>query len=160
MLSPYRTLPPDRRLALVTHDITSSPEAREAFIIRLVSKGGGFRRETLRKWPPTQLAREIVRGNLEMPHDEVRLLQALYVELDPAIQITFLDATGVRHERGSIPDDLPPPFADAETVRKAARAVAEAHGEDGRRYLTTIALYNGAAWPGISEAIGDLGARP
>ncbi|MFN0181650.1 MAG: hypothetical protein ACKVZ0_22810 [Gemmatimonadales bacterium] len=157
MLSPYRTLPLDRRLALVTHDITSSPEAREAFIIRLLSKGGGFRRETLRKWPPTQLAREIVRANLEMPHDEVRLLQALYVELEPAIQITFLDATGVRHQGGSIPDDLPPPFADADAVSRAARIVADTHGADGRRYLATIALYNGDAWPGIEEAIGALG---
>jgi hypothetical protein len=156
MLSPYRSLSPARRLALVTHDITTSPDAREAFIIRLLSKGGGFRRDTLRKWPSTQLAREIVRGNLEMPHDEVRLLQALYVELEPAIQITFLDATGVPHERGSIPDDLPPPFADADTVKKAARVVADAHGVEGRRYLTTIALYNGDAWPGIHDAIGAL----
>ncbi len=154
-VSPYRSLPVDRRLALVTHDVGANRQSREGYIQRIVSRGGGFRRETLRKWTPAQLAREVVRGNLETPQDELGLLQTLYVELEPAIQIAFLEATGVAHEGASIPDDLKPPFADPATVRTAALALLQAHGDDARRYLETIALYNGEAWPGIGTVLEE-----
>ncbi len=156
-LSPYRSLPADRRLALVTHDIAAHRQSREGYIQRIVSRGGGFRRETLRKWTPAQLAREIVRANLETPQDELGLLQTLYVELEPAIQVAFLEAANVAHDGASIPDDLKPPYTDAATVKSAAEALVNAHGDDGRRYLHTIALYNGDAWPGISDVLADLG---
>ncbi len=155
-VSPYRSLPADRKLALVTHDVTANRQSRDGYIQRIVARGGGFRRETLRKWTPAQLAREVVRANLETPHDELGLLQTLYVELEPAIQIAFLEATGVAHQGANIPDDLKPPFADAATVRKAALALVEAHGDDARRYLMTIARYNGEAWPGIGAVLADL----
>ncbi len=155
-VSPYRSLPVDRRLALVTHDIAAHRQSREGYIQRIVSRGGGFRRETLRKWTPGQLAREIVRANLETPQDELGLLQTLYVELEPAIQIAFLDATSVAHDGASIPDDLKPPYTDAVTVKSAAQSLVQAHGDDGRRYLQTIALYNGEAWPGIAAVLADL----
>lgn len=156
-VSPYRSLPADRRLALVTHDVTANRQSREGYIQRIVARGGGFRRETLRKWTPGQLAREIVRANLETPSDELGLLQTLYVELEPAIQIAFLEATGVAHDGASIPDDLKPPFADAATVRRAATALVETYGDDARRYLLTIALYNGEAWPGIGDLLAEWG---
>ena len=155
-VSPYRSLPADRRLVLVTHDLTANRQSRDGYIQRIVARGGGFRRETIRKWTPAQLAREIVRANLETPHDELGLLQTLYVELEPAIQIAFLEATGVAHQGASIPDDLKPPFADPATVRKAALALVENHGDDARRYLMTIALYNGEAWPGIDAVLAEL----
>lgn len=155
-LSPYRSLPPDRRVALVTHQIGNQREARDAYIQRILSRGGGFRRDTLRKWPPGQLAREIVRAGLETPHDELGLLLTLYVELEPAIQIAFLDATGVPHDGANIPEDLPLPYTDADTVRKAATALVAAHGDDARRYLVTIATYNGEAWPGLDQVLTEL----
>ena len=155
-VSPYRSLPADRRLALVTHDVTANRQSREGYIQRIVARGGGFRRETLRKWPPGQLAREVVRANLETPQDELGLLQTLYVELEPAIQIAFLEATGVAHDGARIPDDLKPPFADAATVRTSAVALVTRHGDDARRYLETIALYNGDAWPGIRDVLREL----
>lgn len=155
-LTPYRTLPVDRRLSLVAHVLTVSRESKDAYIQRLVARGGGFRRETLRKWPVAQLAREIVRTNLETPHDELGMLQALYVELEPAIQIAFLDLTGVRRDGAAIPDDVTPPFADAATVRTAAAELVKLHGDGARHYLTTIALYNGDAWPGIGEVVAEL----
>lgn len=155
-VSPYRSLPADRRLALVTHDVTANRQSREGYIQRIVSRGGGFRRETLRKWTPAQLAREVVRASLETPHDELGLLQTLYVELEPAIQIAFLEAAGVAHQGASIPEDLKPPYADAATVRRAATALVETHGDEGRRYLLTIALYNSEAWPGIRDLVAEL----
>lgn len=115
-VSPYRSLPADRKLALVTHDVTANRQSRDGYIQRIVARGGGFRRETLRKWTPAQLAPEVVRANLETPHDELGLLQTLYLELEPAIQIAFLEATGVAHQGANIPDHLnhplptPPPF--------------------------------------------------
>ena len=157
--SPYRTLSADRRLVLVTHDITANPQSKEGYIQRIVSRGGGFRKETIRKWTAGQLAREVVRANLETPQNELGMLQALYVELEPAIQIAFLEATGVRHDGASIPEDLPPPFADQATVKQAARALVNAHGDEGRRYLATIALYNREAWPGITEVVTELGSN-
>jgi hypothetical protein len=147
--SPYRTLPADRRLALVTHEISHSREARDRYIGSIVARGGGFRPEKLRKWPPEQLAREVVRHNLETPQDELSLMVALYVELEPAIQIAFFDAAGVAHVNGSMPEDIEPPFAAEEKVRAAAEQVIEQFGDDGRRYLRTIALYNGPGWPGL-----------
>ena len=150
-VTPYRTLPVATRLALVTHEVSRNREARDGYISRIVNRGGGFRPEKLRKWPPDQLAREIVRHNLETPQDELSLLVALYVDVEPAIQIAFLDLAGVRREGASIPEDLAPPFADAGTIRAAAKTLTEQFGDDARRYLRTIALYNGEAWPGLSE---------
>jgi len=153
--SPYRTLPTDRRIALVTHDIANNRDSRDGYVARIVARGGGFRPDKLRKWPPGQLAREVVRHNLETPHDELGLMIALYVELEPAIQIAFLDAAGVAHDKGSIAPELAPPFADAGAVSAAARGLVEQFGDDARRYLRTIALYNADGWPGLGEFISD-----
>ena len=153
--SPYRTLPVEKRTALVMNDLRTSKDARDNYIMRLVSKGGGFRPETVRKWKIEQLAAEIVRRKLETLQDEVGMLQTLYVELEPSIQSDFLDAAGVRHDNGQIPEDLTVPFADESAVRRAALLLREKHGEDGERYLRTIALYNGEAWPGLAEMVAS-----
>jgi hypothetical protein len=151
--TPYRTLPAAQRLTLVAHDITANRDARDTYIRAIVARGGGFRPEKLRKWPGDQLAREVVRHNLETPHDELRLMIILYVELEPALQIEFLDATGVPHEGASIPDNAEPPFAEASRIRSSAERLIEKHGDDARRYLRTIAIYNSEAWPGLLEFI-------
>jgi hypothetical protein len=154
--SPYRTLPTPQRLTLVAHEIANNRESRDGYIRSIVSRGGGFRPEKLRKWPPDQLAREIVRHNLETPQDELSLMVALYVELEPAIQVAFLDLAGVAHDGASIPEDLTPPFADATTVRSAAETLLQQHGDDARRYLRTIAMYNGDAWPGLADMVAEM----
>jgi hypothetical protein len=154
--SPYRSLPSTRRVALVTQALTASREARAVYIQRLVARGGGFRAVTLQGWPPDRLAKEIVRMKAETAQDELDLLQLLYVDLEPAIQITFLDAAGVRHEQGRIPDELEPPYADEAAVRRAAAAVREQHGDDGMRYLRTLVRYSGDAWPGIAAVVEEL----
>ena len=153
--SPYRSLPAARRVALVTHALKSSREARELYVQRLVSRGGGFRAVTLRAWQPDRLAGEVVRLRAETPQDEFDLLHLLYVELDPSIQTTFLEAAGVRHESGKLPDDLEPPYCDAAAVTKGAAAVRAKHGEDGERYLRTLARYNREGWPGIEGLVGE-----
>ena len=150
--SPYRSLPADRRVALVTHAIRASREVRAHYVQRLAERPGGFRAVTLKTWPVDRLAREVVRVNAESAHDELELLQLLYVELEPAIQITFLDAAGVRHEGGSIDETLEPPYADPVAVHRAATLVRERHGADGVRYLRTLARYNFAAWPEVEAA--------
>lgn len=155
--SPYRALPAARRVALVTHAMTASRDTRAVYIQRLVARGGGFRAATLKTWPVDRLAREIVRMNAETASDEVDLLQLLYVDLEPAIQSTFLDAAGVAHEGGKIADEAEPPYADAAAVRRGAAAVRERHGDDGAHYLRTIARYNRGAWPGIDDVIAELG---
>lgn len=151
--SPYRTLPVEQRLALVTRDIASNADSRNGYIARVVARGGGFRPSKLRQWPPEQLAREVVRHSLETPHDELGLMILLYVELEPAIQIAFLDAVGVAHDGGSMPSDLQPPFADAAAIACAAEKMVAQFGGDARRYLRTIALYNGDGWPGLGEIV-------
>jgi len=123
------------------------------YVQRLVAKGGGFRAVTLQGWPPEKLAQTVVRMNAESAPDELDLLPLLSVELEPALQITFLDAAGVRHEKGTIPEELEPPYADAEGVRKGVAAVRAAHGETGEPYLRTLARYFREGWPGIDEAL-------
>ena len=151
----YLSLPAERRVALVTHLLTASREGRALMIQRLVARGGGFRAVALNQWPVDRLAKEIVRMNAQTAQDELDLLQLLYVDLEPAIQITFLDAAGVRHENGRIPEELEVPYADADAVRRAAAAVREKHGDDGERYLRTLARYNREGWPGIEELVTE-----
>lgn len=154
--SPYRALSVERRITLVTHAMHSSREGRDLYIQRLVARGGGFRAATLKTWPVDRLAREIVRMKAESTNDELDLLQLLYVDLDPSIQITFLDAAGVQHAGGKIPESLDPPYADAESVQRAAAAVQRRHGADGVLYLRTIARYSFAGWPGIESVVADI----
>jgi phage tail protein X len=155
-LSPYRSLPAERRVSLLLHALTISREARTLYTQRLISRGGGFRAVTLNSWPAEKLAREIVRMKAEQPQDELDLLHLLYVELEPAIQSTFLDAAGVANEKGVMPEELQPPFADEAAVRRAAATVTEQHGADGARYLHTLARYSAAGWPGIVDLAGKL----
>jgi hypothetical protein len=138
------------------HAITTSREARALYTQRLISRGGGFRAVTLNSWPADKLAREIVRMKAEQPQDELDLLHLLYVQLEPMIQIDFLDAAGVAHEKGVMPDDLQPPFADEAAVRLAAAKVLEQHGADGARYLHTLARYSATGWPGIDAVVEKI----
>ena len=154
--TPYRSLPAARRVELVTHMLTASREGRAMFIQRLVARGGGFRAVTLNQWPVDRLAKEIVRMNAQNAQDELDLLQLLYVDLEPGIQITFLDAAGVPHENGRIGESLDVPYADADGVRRGAAAVREKHGADGEHYLRTIARYSREAWPGIEDVVGEV----
>lgn len=153
--SPYRSLPAETRLRLVTHEITSDRTARQLYMQAVLEKGGGFRPATLKKWPPAQLAREVVRRNLESFGDELRLLQLLYVELEPGLQVAFLDACGVKHTDGSIDDELDGALADEATVRGAAERLVAERGDEARHYLRTIAAYNSEAWPGLREFLAD-----
>jgi len=153
-LSPYRSLPLERRVELVTHAASASREARAVYIQRLMAKGGGFRAVTLQGWPVDRLAREVVRLKAESGEDEFELLHLLYVQLEPAIQVTFLDAAEVPHEGGRIADELEVPYASADAVRRAAAAVRAAHGDDGERYLRTLLRYSSAAWPGLEVVLG------
>ncbi len=158
--SPYRSLSPDQRVALVLHAMQSSRETRARFVQRLLTrKAGGFRAVTLQSWPVERLASEVVRSKAELPEDELDLLHLLYVKLEPAIQVLFLDVTGVAHEAGVMPESLEPPFADAEAVRRGAEIVRDQHGEDGMRYLRTLARYSSAAWPGIEELVVAFDGR-
>src|SRR3954470_14039430 len=125
--SPYRSLPADRRVALVTHAIKASREGRATFVQRLVTRGG-FRTATLLQWPAEKLAGEIVRTKAESSNDELDLLHLLFVQLEPAVQITFLDAAGVKHDNGNIAEDLTSPYADAAGV---ARGVSQVHTKHG-----------------------------
>ena len=155
-LTPYRALSPERRVALVTHAMKASREGRELFIQRLVARGGGFRAVTLRTWPVEKLAKEIVRMKAESSNDELDLLQLLYLEVDPSIQTTFLDAAGVKHENGKMDEALEPPYTDADGVRRGADAVREKHGPDGIHYLRTIERYSLDGWPGIDAIVAEI----
>jgi hypothetical protein len=154
--SPYRQLSAARRVDLVTRAIKSSRDMRAVMISRMVARGGGFRPQTLLSWPPDKLAREVVRLGAENADDELNLLNMLYVEFEPQIQACFLDAAGVPHTNGQLPEDAEPPFSDAQGVAKGASAVVTQFGQDGRLYLETIAKYNGQGWPGLDEAMAAL----
>ncbi|MHB1097651.1 MAG: hypothetical protein ACYC3F_15950 [Gemmatimonadaceae bacterium] len=156
--SPYRQLAPARRVELVTRAIKSSKDMRAVMVTRMLKRGGGFRPATLLQWPADKLAREVVRLGAENADDELNLLNMLYVEFEPQIQAAFLDAAGVKHEKGQMPEELDPPFADAGAVAKGAAAVVDQFGEDGRLYLLTIAKYNGSGWPGLDGVIAGMGA--
>jgi hypothetical protein len=157
-LSPYRSLPVERRVALVTYELKTQKDARAIFIQRLVSRGGGFRPASFQNWPAERLATEVVRLKVESAQDELGLMQTLYVDLEPTIQSTFLDAAGVKHENGRIDEEAEPPFCSEAATAKAADALLAAHGEDGMRYLRTIHRYASASWPGLDAVIATLDA--
>ncbi len=159
-LSPYRTLPVERRVALVTYELKTQKEARAIFIQRLVSRGGGFRPATFQSWPAERLAAEVVRLKVESAQDELGLMQTLYVDLEPAIQTTFLNAAGVKHENGRIDEEAEPPFCSADAVKTAAAATISAHGDEGVRYLRTIHRYASESWPGLDDVVSTLDLPP
>jgi hypothetical protein len=148
-LSPYRSLPTEKRIALVAHVIKSGKEGRALMVSRMMTRGG-FRAQTLSQWPAEKLAAEVVRMKAETGSDELDLLHLLYVELEPSIQSTFLEAAGVKHDNGKIPEELPSPYADEAGVKRGIAAVRAKHGEEGERYLRTLARYATEAWPGIA----------
>ena len=152
--SVYRSLPAARRVALLTRLIAERKEFRAQYTQRM-AKRGGFRPVTLMSWPAAKLAQEVVRMNAQTAEDEIDLLQALYVDIEPAIQTAFLREAGVKAEGAVIDETLAPPYAAAEPVARAAALIRAQFGEDGVHYLRTIARYNPAGWPGISELVGD-----
>lgn len=161
MPSPYRSLPADRRLALVTAAVSADASLRALLVSRVVAKGRGFRAVTVHKWPADQLAREVVRLNAESAQEELLLLQLLYVDLEPQYQVTFFDTMGVPHERGVLPESLEAPYATDAAVTRGVAAVHAAHGAAGVHYLHTVVRYNLAAWPGLDRALAALpGAAP
>jgi hypothetical protein len=151
--TPYRSLPAEKRVQLVTHVIKASKEGRAIMVQRMMSRGG-FRPVTLQSWPAEKLASEIVRTKAETSNDELDLLHLLYVELEPSIQTTFLEAAGVKHDNGKIPEELEAPYADEAGVKRGVAAVRAKHGDEGERYLKTLARYATDAWPGIAAAVG------
>jgi hypothetical protein len=157
-LSPYRSLPVERRVALVAYELKTQRDARGIFIQRLVSRGGGFRPASFQNWSAERLATEVVRLKVESAQDELGLMQTLYVDLEPAIQSTFLDAAGVKHEKGRIDEDQEPPFCTAEATAKAAAALIAAHGDEGVRYLRTIHRYASESWPGLTAVMESVDA--
>jgi hypothetical protein len=152
----FRELPAERRVALLTQLIAANRDTRAEFIQRMVARGGGFRAVTLQSWAPAKLAAEVVRMNAQTADDELDLLHALYVSVQPAIQETFLKAAGVKAEGAVIDESLEAPFTDEAGVKRGAAAVLEKFPEDGKHYLRTIAHYNATAWPGVSELVADL----
>ena len=148
--TPYRTLSLEKRTALVKHMITSSKEGRTLFLARLASKTG-FRPVTLQSWSADKLASEVIRTRAETGDDELNLLHLLYVDLEPAIQSTFLDAAGVRHENGAMPDDLGAAVCKNEEGVKRRRGGGADATRRGwlERYLQTLARYSADGWPGI-----------
>ncbi len=159
-LSPYRSLPVERRVALVTYELKTQKEARGIFIQRLVSRGGGFRPASFQNWPAERLAQEVVKLKVESAQDELGLMQTLYVDLEPAIQTTFLDAAGVKHTAGRIDEESEPPFCSDAAVAKASAATIAAHGDEGVRYLRTIHRYASESWPGLDQVIDGLEPAP
>jgi hypothetical protein len=151
--SPFKALSAERRLWLVQQALARHKGARAIYAQRIAAKGGGFRAATLISWPTDKLAKESLRLGALTAQDELELLQLLYVDIEPQYQITFLDAMGVQHENGVLPEDLEAPYANADSVKKGAQAVLAAHGDDGRHYLRTLVVYNLAAWPGLDEQV-------
>ena len=144
----------------MTYELKTQKEARSIFIQRLVSRGGGFRPASFQNWPAERLATEVVRLKVESAQDELGLMQTLYVDLEPAIQATFLDAAGVKHANGRIDEEEEPPFCDEATVAKAAAALIAAHGDEGVRYLRTIHRYASESWPGIDAVLAAMDVPP
>ena len=159
-LSPYRSLPVERRVALVTYELKTQRDARQIFVQRLCSRGGGFRPASFQNWSADRLAQEVVRLKVESAQDELGLMQTLYVDLEPAIQSTFLDAAGVKHTNGRIDEEAEPPFCSADAVKTASDATIAAHGDEGMRYLRTIHRYASESWPGLDAVIDTLAPPP
>ncbi len=149
--SPFKVLEAKRRLWLIQQALERHGPARAVYAQRIAAKGGGFRIATLLSLPAERMAKEMLRVGALTSQDELELLQMLYVDLEPAYQITFLDATGVPHQNGVMSEELQPPYAAADAVARGAEAVLATHGAEGRHYLRTLVTYNLSAWPGLDQ---------
>jgi len=157
ILSPFKSLPLERRQWLVLEALAKHKGAKTLYAQRIAAKGGGFRAATLVTWPADKVGKEVLRLGALTPQDELELLQLLYVDLEPQYQITFLDAMGVGHENGVLPEGLEVPYAGVVAVKQGAEAVLTAHGDAGRHYLRTLVVYNLAAWPGLETVVPAAG---
>lgn len=152
----YRELGHQRRLAAVVAELAASQDWREQLVRRLVLRGGGFRPETIRQWPPRKLAREVVTGNLETADEAINLVRCHYVNVEPAIQAEFLRLTDVPSDGATITASGDGPLTSAEMVGPAARALVTAHGDDGLHYLRCLAAFAASRWPGIGGVVTSL----
>jgi len=67
--------------------------------------------------------------------------------------VEFLDAVGLPHEEGilNLPEDAEAPAAA--TVKKAATALAKAHGREGLVYLSTLLVADEEFWAGVAPVL-------
>ncbi|MCA0377410.1 MAG: hypothetical protein LCH84_17335 [Gemmatimonadetes bacterium] len=156
-LSPFKTLPMERRQWLILQALARHKGAKALYAGRIAARGGGFRAATLLTWPAEKLAKEALRLGALNATDELELLQMLYVDLEPTYQIAFLDAAGVPHENGVMSEDLTAPFAPEERVRAAATALLASHRDAARHYLQTLVTYNLQGWPGLDAVVSAEG---
>ena len=104
-----------------------------------------------------KLAKEVLRLGALNTTDELELLQMLYVDLEPAYQITFLDAAGVPHENGVMGEDLVAPYAAMvqQLVEQHYSAVSRYTASSFQRMKLGAALQQRGLAPHLFENADD-----
>lgn len=115
------------------------------------------RPQAFHKIPLEQRVRAV--AGLAHPPDALAdaLLLALHVEARRELLVAFLDAVGVPHEQGMIPDDVEMPEVGVEAVRAAAPALVAAHGAEAVRvYWNALWLQDPERWGALETVAAEL----
>ena len=85
------------------------------------------------------------------------LLLSLHVGARRELLVAFLDAVGIRHEQGLIPDDGEMPAVGIEVIRAAAPALVAAHGAAAVRvYWNALWLQDPERWSALEIVAAEL----
>lgn len=125
--------------------------AEHAEVIGLLSRRLNFRVKSVMALPLDKKVKYT--AGLAAVSDGVagRLLVTFHLVHQRPMMSTFLDALGVSHENGLIPDDAQPNL-DAAKLPDAVKAMRDQYpAEDVDLYLHTLRLQDHATWSGVAE---------
>jgi hypothetical protein len=129
----------------------SETGAEHAEVVGLLSRRLNFRVKSVLALPLDKKARYT--AGLAAVSDGVagRLLVTFHLAHQRPMMSAFLDALGVTHDNGLIPDDAQPTL-DAEKLPAAVQAIRDQYPvEDVQLYLHTLRLQDHATWGQVAQ---------
>jgi len=148
----WKQLSPERKLGAAEafwKDDSASMEQTEAVLA--IANRIKFRVSSVLKMPREKKARQLVALPGVSEVVAARLLVAYHLDQQRPMMGAFLDALGVQHENGLIPDEtLAAP--DKEKLQTAVNTLTAAHpADDVALYLSTLVWQDPETWGTLAE---------
>ena len=149
----WKQLSPERKLlaaAAFWRDENASVEQAEA--VATIAQRIKFRAKSVMAMPVEKKAKQLATSPGVSELVAARLLVAYHLAEQRPMMCSFLDALGVKHDRGLIEDEnVQAPTADA--LKNAAHSLAASYpADDVSLYLSTLIWQDPETWGALSEA--------